>query len=1353
MRFLFTILVLLVFQTVHAQKQLYVQSVGIEQGISQRSVLALHQDPYGFIWMGTRDGLNEYDGTRTKVFKHVVGDSLSIAGNYINDITDAGNGNLWIAHNKGISLLIRKKNIFRNIPFASGNVPNPEIRSVTVIDGTVWACGWSGIYVYDPRTNVLKYPGVFDHNDKIFLSSVAKIKKAPDSTYWIATANQGLVRYKNNRGQFQKIYTPPPAASGHLRLEDILFQNNGRAYLATYKSGIYECNMQGTILRQWYSAGVRPYHTRLNNTRTLALDHAGRIWIGGFQGLAVLDPETGGISEVNQYEGIESGPWVSIRSLLVDKNGSVWAGTYHNGAILYDKYLSRFKTIPIKPTAMSGHGDIVSGFAYTPAGSVFVSTENGHIFQYDSNEEIERMITVRSPKTGNPLVIKSLYYDSGNHKLWIGTLRHGLYSLEGGGEALPVKLDSRSIKNWESLSVINGIQAAKNGLWLLTDEGGGLNLFSPKKSAIIPFPNYEQLHAAVGEGAGNHILSLGKDTYLLSCDQSGVIFFTDKPGGMVSKLLPEINDVNHITYRLGKYYLSTNNDGLVVLDDRFSMVKHYTTKDGLLNNTVLNSFVTDRGEVWANTFSGISHLNRSGRFVNYHIRNGFPLAEINACAFFQSFDSNHPFLAGGKNAWVIYGMRDLYNNPYLPRAFVTDLKIDNQSVASVDTFENFDLLAPAPLTLKHNQNTLTFEFVGLNYLMSKNNTYRYKMEGYDEDWKYADHQGTAGYSKLPPGKYEFRLQAANNDGIWNKDEYVLPLEIRPPFWQTWQACLLYALAMVLGILLIRRSAVRKATLKRNLHLKDLEQEKAALAYDLKVKYFTDISHEIRTPLTLILSPMEELMESDELTPEDKAKIVSMRYHGRNLLLLINQLLEINRVEHNKENLVLTPVFIKDLCDEINEGLKFMAAQYAINFTTDTDGATEMALLLDGEKTERIILNLLTNAFKYTPGGGSVHFKANTKRTGSEDFELTIEVKDTGLGISEKDLPYIFDRFFKGTQQAGMGTGIGLSLVKAIVENLMHGEIRVSSKVNAGSYFIVTLPGIKARKEYVRQAADTQKKHTIPPEYLACPSTGRENESVGKQPVKGGENVMVVEDNPALRKYLVDKLSAYYAVYAFERAEDAISELEKIDFDLIISDIMLPGMSGKDFCAMVKSNLITSHIPVFLLTAIQDENYKIDSLETGADDYLTKPFVFKELLLRIHNMLQQKERLRMIYKSRGLLPEKQEIRLNRYDRELLQSIEDLVEKHLDNAEYSIEQLGKDAGLSRVHLYRKLKKLTGQTPSQFVRNYRLKKAIEILAAEDIRVSELAFRVGFNDQHYFVKCFKQAYGVSPTEYVNQP
>lgn len=1277
-----------------AQTELPVQVIGTSEGLSQSSVLSLHQDPYGFVWLGTRDGLNLCEGNKIRVFKNVPGDTLSLAGNHINDIADAADGNLWIAHNMGLSLYDRTRNRFKNYRVEDDN---PEIRAITVEKNGILASGWSGVYELNPEKGLLEKTEKLGPTGQ---SSVTKIARAPDGTLWIATTNRGLVRFKNTR-------LPVSELEKSLRVEDILFHSNGKVYLATRMEGIFEYSTGGQLLRQWSKTSSS--QTRLEHTRALMEDRNGRIWIARFQGLAVLDPKDAKLTEIDRINGMSH---LSIRSLMLDRNGSLWIGTFHNGAFLYDPYLGRFRTTALPETEKKERAGIVSSLAKLSQGELYVGTENGALFLYNSDRQVKSAWNLRA-LFGKPVVIKSLLYQA--PVLWIGTLRDGLFKLRD-GRITPVLLPPH--QNWEEIGVINQLSANGAGLWLMGDKGGGLHYFDGTQ--LAHFPGQEEIRKAIDKGSAKNILPLTAGTFLVSTHGSGLLHFS---GTGVKSLLPDIKNVNHVARAGDTLLVSTQNHGLYVLDKNFKTLKYFDTRHGILNNTVLQSFATPENGTWLITYSGISHFIKEN-LRNYHYNNGLPLAEINAAG-------TDPLVLGGKNTWVSFSPGNLYPNPHNTPVYLTDVKVNNLTRHSFG-----ELLHLKELPLKYNESTLTFEFAGLNYIMPKNNTYRYKMEGLDPQWRYADSRGIAEYSQVPPGKYNFLLQAANNDGIWSKNTYSFKIRIKPPFWQTWPAYLLYALGIAAGILLVRYNALQSARLQ----LQETQLEKAGLAQQLKAKYFTDISHEIRTPLTLILSPLEELLEEANLSGEDKKKIRAMQYHGKSLLLLVNQLLEINSLEDKKEKINASAVDVARFIAQIRESFQSLANKQSIHWVTGCTAEHRECLLLDKDKIEKVILNLLSNAFKYTQAGGTVSLQVNTSKQNDGLYGLEITVKDTGTGINPGELPYIFDRFFKGKDSAAMGTGVGLALVKAIVENLYGGSIHVESEAGKGSTFRVKIPGIRE----VSPNGSAPPDFHLPPEYLP-----KEDDPFPVLTPKNKERILVVEDNKDLREYLVQKLGEHYAIVAADCAEEAKATLQEEDIDLVVSDVMLPEMSGKELCSQIKNDLTTSHIPVILLTAIQDTDFKIDSLGTGADDYLTKPFVFKELLLRIQNILRQKERFRLLFQQKNELPLKAGNRVNSRDSELLQNITGKIEANLDNPEYSIEQLGYETGLSRVHLFRKLKHLTGLSPSQFIRNYRLQKALEILSREEIRVSELAMQVGFNDTSYFIKCFREKFGVSPNEY----
>ncbi|MDO4703779.1 MAG: ATP-binding protein [Tannerella sp.] len=1318
-----------------AQQHIPVQLLGPEKGLSQSSVLTIHQDSLGFIWVGTRDGLNTYDGNRVKIYRHVLGDTCSIAGNHINDIANGGGGNLWIAHNNGVSLFDRKKGIFRN--YRMGGSSDHEIRSLSVIDGRVWASGWSGVYLYDEQSDLFSRPDIPDFESDVFGFSVSRIVTSPrKNEYWIATATRGFFRYDVSGNRVTRSSLSSGAAvSLHKdeRIEDILFHPNGKAYLATYYSGLYECDLTGKPLRHWSSSERASGYSPFDNVRSLALAPDGNIWIGSFQGVGRLDPNTGTVSEINLLNGFDKVENTSIRSLLFDKNGSLWIGTYHDGLYLYDSYLSRFQAHHIA----AGGTHIVSAFA-DKNGSLLAGTESGYLLEYGDEGTSPKRTELKDAR-GNPIVIKSLYYDGESDVLWIGTLRNGLYKMKNG------RVVSAGL---ETLGVINGIQkASRDCLWLLSDRENGLNRYHTVDGRMTAFPIRDKLYAVIGRSKCRHLLPVDSVNYLLSTTGSGVIAFENSPRGKVEKVLPDIRQVNHTLLLNDTFYVSTNGNGLLLLDREMKVIRHFTEKEGLQNNTVLATLSFDKG-VWANCINGISQLTADGGCINYHLRNGFPLSEINEGAYLRTSRAASPFVIGGKDAWVSFHPKNVYKNLYKPSVYLSDVKINNTPIASLPDFSSIDMFEPKEMRLKYDQTTVTFEFAGLNYLMPENNSYKFRLDGFDDDWRYTGREGRAEYGKIPAGRYTLRVHAGNNDGVWS-DPLTVPVVVLPPRWLSGEAIVLYIVLFIAAVWFVVGNALRRAELKHNIRLKELERQQIEQMHNMKVKYFTDISHEIRTPLMLILSPVEELLEESSLNPDDRGKVSTIRYYGRRLLQLVNQLLDINRIELGKEHPDETPVMLKNFLENVDAAFQSVAVKNGVIWKTDLSVTTDKPLWIDKDKIEKVLLNLLSNAFKYTPRGGCVSLRVQTSPEDKEHCSLLIEVSDTGSGISPEELPHIFDRFFKGKKAHSAGSGIGLSLVKRIVEDLMKGEIGVRSTLGEGSTFTVTLQGIRL-SEYL--PCTMSEDFVLPVEVLSELEKEEDEVVLVETSNKKRYNVLLVEDHVTLLNILSRKLSRSFNVFNVVSAEEAIEILKETDIDVVVSDIMLPGKTGKELCAEIKSNILTSHIAVILLTAVQQQEIKMESLEQGADGYLTKPFAYKELQLRIHNILRRQEHLHELYK-RDALPEKGENRLNPYDQELMRRIDEQIEKNLSNEMYSIEHLSEDVGLSRVHLYRKVKKLLGVSPSVYLRDYRLRKAAAILSVEEIRVNELAYRVGFQDANYFLKCFKEKFGISPKKYSSPP
>lgn len=1334
---LYFIFVLININILKAQEEIPVQILGPENGLSQSSVLSIHQDSMGFIWIGTRDGLNEYNGNSIKIKRNIIGDSLSIAGNIINDIKDDSDGNIWVAHNEGISLYNRTDGLFKN--YVVGRSSNREMRSVSIIDNILWTTGWTGIYIYDSDNDLFVQPNInVDDNIDVLDASVSKIIKSPnENVFWIATTTRGLFRYDVERNLMTRVRRNSENGlyiSENERIEDIVFHPNGKLYVATYNNGLYECNTSGKPLKQWNSDQSGIYYTSFSNIRSLAIDKDGNVWIGSFKGLGRLDPESDAIYTVSMVEAERTVDSSSIRSLLIDDNGSLWVGTYYEGLMLYDEYLTRFTAHYLLKDNTTSH-NIISAFTNID-NRLIVATENGKVIEYNDDNKIVRVTELKNSQ-GDFVVIKSLYYDDISATMLVGTLRDGLFSIKNNLV--------RELGYTELGGINNLIKESDDYIWILSDKFNGINIYNLRSNSLESYTVANKLHSLVGKNAVKHLNKLTSGTYLLSTAGAGLIKFNNTGVGQAERIIEGINDINHTLIKNDTIIVSTSTNGIYLLNDMFNIISHLTTSDGLLHNSVL-SVIPGNNEYWITYLNGISQWIPGNDIINYNIRNGFPLSEIYKSFYVQSDsnDSSPMVVVGGKNAWVSFNPIDVFKNHYQPAVYLSNFYINNTPVSEIEAFKDIDFHQLQNIKLKYNQTAITLEFAGLNYIMPDNNTFRYKLEHLDSNWKYTDNLGRIEYSTIPRGKYRLLVQASNNDGVWS-EELVIPLSVSPPWWYSWQAMFCYFLILVSITLFVRNNALRKASLEHRIYLKEVEKRQLEQIHNLKVKYFTDISHEIRTPLMLILSPIEEMIESSDFDNDLKQKLINIQYQGASMLKLVNQLLEINRVELKKEKLQPKPLNLQIFVDNIYHSFSFISNKNNIFWTTNLTGLKEVNLLLDKDKMEKILLNLLSNAFKYSKENGTVKLTMSSLPDGNDTVKLVISVFDNGIGIPNEDLPFIFDRFYKSNNKImSTGSGIGLSLVKAIVENLMNGTIKSESTVGEGSIFTVSIPHVPVVKYEFADNAET----TVVPSNDMLELTRTEESMYVAEKLNNKKSILIVEDNIALLNLLSEKLNKQYNIFNVTSAEDAGKVLEDENVDVVVSDIILPGKSGTEFCAEIKSNILTSHIPVILLTAIQQDDIKMRSLELGADDYLTKPFSHKELILRIQNILNRQQQLQDSFK-RDLLPEIQEVRLNRFDSEFLERVNKYIEINLSNTKYSVEDLSSDVAISRVHLFRKMKSLLDISPSKYLRDYRLTKAAEILSREDIRILDLCEVVGFEDSNYFIKCFKEKYGISPYKY----
>jgi signal transduction histidine kinase/DNA-binding response OmpR family regulator len=783
----------------------------------------------------------------------------------------------------------------------------------------------------------------------------------------------------------------------------------------------------------------------------------------------------------------------------------------------------------------------------------------------------------------------------------------------------------------------------------------------------------------------------------------------------------------------------------------------------MVSNNITDLWMDSQGKLWMGSYSGLGLFDpQTESCVIYDRTDGLASREIEQSTGFIS-PKGEIFFAGPGG--INYFHPDsLKTNEYTPPVVISKILL----------FENPVLPGKeGKVELEHHENFLTIEFAALNYTNSQKNQYRYRMIGLDPDTVFAGSRRIVSYTDIKPGNYTFWVTGSNNDGVWNPDGTSLDIIIHPPWSKTGLAIALYIILFITGVLGIIRWRTWKLLNDRKIlehqvkqRTRDIEEkDQHILEMDrMKTRFFANISHEFRTPLTLIISPLEEIIRRRKKGDPELKKLGIIHRNSQRLLNLVNQLLDLSKLDSGKLKLELVKTDVVRKLRLTCASFISLAEKNRIRYSCHLP-KREYVTYFDAGKLETILINLLSNAFKYTPAGGIIDCYARIEGSHTESngdlipVRLSISVIDSGPGIAPEKQKHIFDRFYQGDethQTEGGGTGIGLSLTKELVE-LVHGEITVNSEPGEGSCFIVTLPLDKehlVESEYlIKEEKAGAESQTFATAQQVISSEGSVNEDQEGWALSNRESIhlLIVEDNDDLRAYLREQLQNGYSIVEAATGDKGLKQALKYIPDLIITDVMMPGMNGMDLCRQLKSNERTSHIPVIMLTAKADFDSKISGLQTGADDYILKPFQMEELQTRIANLIRQRNMLRKRF-SAQVDTITDDIGLNSYDVNFIRRVTEVVEDHLSDLDFDVRRLQDKSGLSSTQLYRKLHALTGMSPSRFIRRMRLKRAVKLLEQNQNSVTQIAFEVGFGNLSYFTKCFKEQFGISPSEYARQ-
>ncbi len=1284
-------------------------------GLSSNHILCIHQEKAGWIWVGTSLGLNRYDGYHFKVYKSDIDGHSTLKGELVRCIYEDGQNRIWIGtEHGGLNLFNRDTEHFSHFHFSDSSVDS--LFSVNSIisdnENRIWIGTDKGVAFLDENNQLQKVN--IQSWKEAGSPDVTRIFLDKKGNLWLGTLS-GLFVYDLQSKKDRRMPLPSKDIP-YDEINSFYYGKDNILWVGTYNEGVFTVD-PATQVVQKFDSWI--HFNRSETIRAIAEDHQGIMWFGTRGGLVAYDKGTKTYSTFLRDEDESMGLSLnSVLSLCVDSKGDLWIGT--RGGINYrdnDKQAFLHLKASKNDTRFLNNAEIY-GF-FINGNDILIGTESGGVNIYNAITHRFRYLTTKDGLSGD--CIKS-FVREGNEIL-IGTYQGGITIVDA--ETYRVKTILRHQKNNPSSlndDVVWGLLKDSRGkIWVATNKG--VQLYDGKSRT---FQNKDELFSGticnwIKEDAEGDLWMGGGSTLIVYNPKSGQVVRHNE----------RTRDV--IRAANNRYWVATRGHGLALYEKEKGAIKYYTERDGLCNNTI-QSLIRDRsGQIWISTLNGLSCFNeKTLDFVNFDASDGLQDNQFNYGAAIQSKQGQ--LIYGGINGINIFSPEDVRMNFFIPQVVLTELRVFNKPV-EVGSIIKKSISVADRIELNYKQNVFSIEFSALSFANSSKNQYKYQMEGFDKDWIQSGVSNSATYTNLDPGKYVFKLKGSNSNGVWNEKETTIEIVIKPPFWKTWWFELIMAVIVICFLVYLGNFYLKRARLRNELVFEKTKARKLHEIEAMKLRFFTNISHEIRTPLTLILGPLNQVIEQGAIDGDSKGKLQLVKRNADQLLKLINQLLDFRKLEAGKHTILYEKSDILLFVRSVMESFQAMALDKGVNLTLNASRENFIGWF-DGDKLQKILNNLLSNALKFTDPGGWVEVIFNTKdnpatESPGETSFYSIAVRDNGKGIPQKNVSKIFERFEQAPNaKQSTGSGIGLSITREFVK-LMGGEIEVESTEGRGSTFIVRLPILSDVEVDVE-----------------TPNPVLEKADVNLS-AEGDKNlVLIVEDNADVREYTASIFRSEYKVLEAENGKIGFDMAVQYIPDIIISDLLMPEMNGDAFCKKIKKDERTSHIPFILLTAVTSRESEKEALKIGADDYITKPFDINILRIKVDNLLSLRNTLRDKYKN-DFLMQPSAITLVSPEEKFLKKAVDIIEKYIDDPDFDIERFASEIGASRMQLYRKLEALTNMTVKEFIRDIRIKRAAQLLQQNKLTVSEIVYQVGFRDLAYFRKCFRDQYGTSPSEY----
>ena len=1396
---LFSLLTLLLVQPLMAydsaddQEQYVTYHYSVKDGLSQNTVMAILQDRDGYMWFGTWDGLNKFDGYKFTTYKSHPEDSTQMRNNRVDFIYEDANGYIWFQTYDGYifrfdkrrekfyatgcqapTLLQQKYNQYftESCPGEIWMVVNNGIAHIvseeepqtdvykTGYDAHFIVCDNAGNVWYDASDGVHQwYHGEENIVLKSGLGTIRQKYTAAFSTtqsLWLGSDNGDVWRYSLQDGNVEHI-----SIGNGATINSILRIDENAMLFATSSEGFYIYDKRDGKLQQYSSKDNR--QIRSDNFHTARTDSRGIVWLENDeygvlryrhsdrsvkhfspevdrryarqlrQNMILIEqdntlwinPNGGGFSRYNYDQDILESPLTGLTNMIhtayLDSDGFLWISTYDKGV---DRVEYIHRHFILHDMHENGHSSgEVRAMLELSNGDVMIATKDGNVRRRDAK-------TLKVSKLPITDLVYCLYEDS-KKVLWLGTRGKGLIRYENGKiERFQHTADPYSLSCNEIYSIV---EDTTKGHLLIGTYGGGVNVFDGKK--FIHSGN-EWSQYPIDQCSKVRDLLLVGDSILFVATTGGLLQ-TDSRGNTAYTPYYDV----HCLYKdhSENIWLGTFGGGLNRIEHSATatapaQLKAFTTREGLLSDIVLAINEDENGRLWFTSETAITRYDPTVEIFQHFTP--FPIAGNNYFTEANSMRlSSGKMVFGYTDGYCVFSPDRILRSDHVPPLVLTGFQLFNTDVAIGDDDSPLkeSIASTDKITLKHNQSVFSIEYAALDFAGADKIGYAFLLEGFENNWNYVGNQRKATYTNLPRGTYHFKVCSTNDEGVWVDNTRELTIEVLPSFWQTGWAILVYILfaAIIIGIsyVLFRRYNNLQQQMK-------VEQQVS----DIKLRFFTNISHELRTPLTLISGPVDNILKTEKISQSVRTQLEIVRSNANRMLRLINGILDFRKIQNDKMRLKIQQTHFATLVQETCSNFNKEAYDKHIAFHIE-NRSPEQLVWLDREKTDMILYNLLSNAFKFTPAGKSITVIVEDK----DEFVL-LRVKDEGIGIPKDKRSVLFERFSSHNELESLtgksGSGIGLNLVKELVD-LHHGYIEVESEPGNGSVFTVMFrKGSEHFGNEVDFVIDDKGTEAIP----EVKSSKKVDQILEARIVR---NMLIVEDNDDMRLFLTNIFASSFnittAADGMEGVDKAIVTLP----DIIISDLMMPNMDGIQLLDELKKKETTSHIPIILLTAKETVESRLEAMQHEADDYITKPFSPEYVKARVDNILSTRAKLQDRYRQNVLNLKPMDVEKTSPDEIFLSKVMAFMEKNMDNNELVVDDMVSAMALGRTVFFNRLKNLTGLSPVEFIREVRIKRAAQLLQLGTYNITEVTYMVGMNDSRYFSKCFKAVYGMTPTEY----